>query len=132
MQLNGNTRQWATIPQIHRDVIFLSQKKVIFLPLIFYSNLYSDSREQCLFLNAFQLFARCIYISQVGPQKRFTFTAGGKILFIFSSGSRPLVCIVLSLVAPLTAAPDAGRQARESLKSQTVTAFVSSSSSSVV
>ena len=53
----------------------------------------SDSQEQCPFLSAFQLFARCIYISQVGPQKRFTFTAGGKILFIFSSGSRPDVYV---------------------------------------
>ena len=45
--------------------------------------LVSGSQEQWLYLNAFQLFARCtcIYISQVVPQKRFTSTAGCKILF---------------------------------------------------
>ena len=49
----------------------------------------SDSQKQCLFWNAFKLFARSIYISQVGPQKLFTSTAGCNILFTFSSGSRP-------------------------------------------
>ena len=66
----------------------ISAKWFFFVP--FWIAFVSDSQEQCLFLNAIQLFARCIYIQQVGPQKRFTSTAGCKILFTFTSRTGPV------------------------------------------
>ena len=55
--------------QIYRDVIFIAKRSSILAKWFFAvicMKFVSDSQEQCLFLNTLQLFARCIYIWQVG------------------------------------------------------------------